>query len=158
MNFNLAFLCRFSRKGVFFSVRDLRPFPNISLLIVRLVTLYPDGRISPRSSSRVTIGFWLNRRPNFLDNLRKILIRSTVLFLFSTLLRLLKHAMNELIVIKKNSGCLWYFYNSFQPYNANNLCFFFNYSILYLLPWLEPSRMTSNFRKLRLLFSLMNRN
>ena len=50
-------------------VCDLRPFLGISLLIVRLVTLHPDKRKSSCSSSRVTIGFWLIRRRNFLDNL-----------------------------------------------------------------------------------------
>ena len=82
MNFKLAPLCHFNRRGVFFGLRDFRPFPSISLLIIRLVTVHPDKPKSSCSFSRVTIGFWLIRRPNFLDNQGEIFFRTPALFWF----------------------------------------------------------------------------
>ena len=104
-NLNLASLCSFNRRGVFFDLRDFRPFLSISLLIVHLVTLHPDECKSSCSSSCITIGFWLIRRSNSLDNLGEIFLGAPVVvgffyfyfFRFSTVLRL---AMNELIVVK----------------------------------------------------------
>ena len=78
MNFNHASLCHFNRRGIFFGLRDFRPFLSISLLIVRLVTLHPD-ECKSCSSSHETIGFWLIRRHNFLDNLREIFLRALFL-------------------------------------------------------------------------------
>ena len=79
-------------------------FLGISLLIVHLITLHPDERKSSCSSSRVTIGFWLIGRPNFLDNLREVFFEAPVLFflllLFTTVLHLLNLEMNALIVVK----------------------------------------------------------
>ena len=56
-NFNLASLCRFNRREVFFGLCDFRPFLSISLLIVYLLTLHPDECKSFCCSSCITIGF-----------------------------------------------------------------------------------------------------
>ena len=45
-----------------------------------MVTLLSEGRKSSCSSWRVTIGFWLIRRPNFLDYLGEIFLGAHVLF------------------------------------------------------------------------------
>ena len=98
-NFNLS-SCRFNKRGFLFGLDDFQLFLSISLLIVRLVTLHSDKRKSSCSSLYVTIGFWLIRHPNFLDNLGEIFLGAHVLFLFSNVLCLLNLAMNELIVVK----------------------------------------------------------
>ena len=83
MNFNLASLRRFIKRGIFFSLRDIRPFLSISLLIIRLVTLHPNNRKSSCISSRVNIGFWFIRRPNFLQIQREILLEHLFFFVFN---------------------------------------------------------------------------
>ena len=98
--FQLASQCRFKRRWVFFGLCDFKPFLSNSLLIVRLVTLHPDVGKSSCSSSCITIGIWLIRRPNFLDNLGEFFVGAPVIFLFSTMLRLLNLAMNELTIVK----------------------------------------------------------
>ena len=54
-------------RRVFFDLRDFRTFLSILLSIVRLVTQHPDERRSSCSSSNITTGFWLIRRPKFLE-------------------------------------------------------------------------------------------
>ena len=80
-NLNQIHLYDVSIGEVFFGRHAFRPFLSISLLIVCLVTLHSDERKSSCSSSCLTIGFWLIRSPNFLDNLGEIFLVVPVLFL-----------------------------------------------------------------------------
>ena len=97
---SILYLCRYNRR-VFFGLRDFRPFFSILLLTVRLVTLHSDEC----KSSCITIGFWLIRRPNFLDNLGEIFLGGPVLFFFFfffffNCVTSFNLALNKLIVVK----------------------------------------------------------
>ena len=124
MNFNLASLCSFNKRGVFFGLHDFRPFLSISFLIVCLITLHPDKCKSSCSSSRVTIGFWLIRRPNFLDNLGEIFLGAPVLFFVFNCVMSFKLCNEWTYRSKRNIQVVWDISITFSIFpKFNNQCF-----------------------------------
>ena len=143
-------ICRFNRRGVFFGLCDFRPFLSISLLAVRLVTLHPDECKSSWSPSHVIIGFWLIRRPDFLDNLGEIILGAPFsfffFFFFSTVMSY--KPCNEFTYSKRNIQVAWDIFITFSIFpKLNNQCFLWLTQFFTSCHDQNPSHMTSNCKK-----------